>query len=271
VLRFTSIDVGQGDALLLQFPTGDALLVDAGGTTGAFDVGGRVVAPALWASGVRRLDWLAATHPDIDHIGGTVRVARLFHPGEIWEGIAVGTAEARMELRRIAADAGMAWRTLRNGDRLDIGAVSVEVLHPAPPDWERRAARNDDSLVLRVRYHDVELLLTGDIGAAVEREIDVAAGSPLRVLKVAHHGSRTSTSAAFVERYRPDVAIVSAGSGNSFGHPVPEVVNRLRESGARLFRTDQDGAIIVETDGAEVRVRTISGRAWSVRVWPIRP
>ena len=266
-LRVTMVDVGQGDAILVQFPGGQSLLVDAGGAGARFDTGDRIVSPALWASGVRRLDWLAITHADLDHIGGAAAVASTFRPREIWEGVPV----PREAERRRLMQASPVWRELQRHDRLRIGDVTIEVLNPPLPDWERQRVRNEDSLVLRLRYRDVELLLTGDVGAETERVL--AADSlhedraPLRILKVAHHGSRTSSSAGFIERFAPQVALISAGRANPFGHPAQEVVERLGAIGARVFRTDRDGAAIIETDGRSLTVRSMRGRAWTMRVW----
>jgi len=122
-----------------------------------------------------------------------------------------------------------------------------------------------------LRYGDVELLLTGDVGAETERvlALDSLDGEHalLRILKVAHHGSLTSSSAAFIERFAPQVALISAGRGNPFGHPAQEVVERLGAVGARVFRTDRDGAAVIETDGRSVTVCSMRGRAWTMRVW----
>jgi competence protein ComEC len=267
-LRLTVIDVGQGDALLVQFASGRSLLVDAGPSSDAFDAGERVVTPALWALGVRRLDWLAFTHADLDHIGGTLAVAETFRPREVWEGIPVPRNAPRARLRAAALQRGQVWRQLRAGDVFEVGEASVEVLSPPVPDWERQRVRNDDSVVLRVRDHDVELLLTGDIGQAAEAALPLAdtAQPTLRVLKVAHHGSRSSSGDSFVQSYRPDLALISVGRHNAFGHPSPEVVRRLREAGAVIERTDEDGAISVETNGRELRVTSWSGRRLTMRV-----
>jgi competence protein ComEC len=263
-LRLTMLDVGQGDALALQWPTGQALLVDAGGL-GEFDVGGRVVTPALWAIGVRRLDWLAFTHPDGDHIGGALSVATDLRPREIWEGVPVPRNHDRADLARAAAAAGWPWRQVHEGDRLEIAGVTIDTMHPPVPEWERQKARNEDSIVLRVRFGDVELLLTGDVGAEFEsRFVRETSPAPLRILKVGHHGSRSSSSAGFLDAYRPHVALVSVGRGNLFGHPAPDVLARYAHLGTQVFRTDLDGAITVETDGRCVRVRTASGQTWTL-------
>jgi competence protein ComEC len=281
-LRLTMLDVGQGDALLVQFPAGHTLLVDAGASSETFDVGDRVVTPALWALGVRSLDWLAITHADLDHVGGAASVAETFGARELWEGVPVPSDARRASLKAAVVARGGAWRELRRGDRLTIGTVDLDVLHPPDPDWERQRVRNDDSVVLRLRYGDVEMLLTGDIGAAIEATLGTGdSRPPLRVLKVAHHGSRSSSGRDFVSGYDPVVALVSAGRRNVFGHPAPEVLARLSGVHARAWRTDRDGAVSLETDGRDLRVRTwarerppggpSSAETWTARVWSPPP
>jgi competence protein ComEC len=274
-LRLTAIDVGQGDAIAVQFPSGHSMLVDAGGSSSGFDIGGRVVVPALWALGIRRLDWVVVSHGDQDHVGGAGAVVMDLRPREVWEGVPVPAHAPLRSLREQAAASGAAWRTVHGGQRLDVGEVEVLAVHPPPPDWERPRVRNDDSLVLLLRYRDVEMLLTGDAASQFEssRLETAAAATPdvrrLRVLKIAHHGSRTSTSEAFVQSFLPDVAFVSLGAGNLFGHPAPEVMQRLAGVRAKVFRTDKQGAITLETDGALVRVTTADGATWEVRL--LRP
>jgi competence protein ComEC len=266
-LRVTMIDVGQGDSVLVQFPGGRSLLVDAGGGPGAFDLGARVVTPALWASGVRRLDWLAITHADIDHIGGALAIEHDFQPREIWEGIPVPPNPERRALRAAAEADHVVWRQLLSGHHFEVGSVAVDVLHPPAAEWERQRVRNDDSLVLRIQFGDVELLLTGDVGPEFEdRIVPQEPAHPLRLLKVAHHGSRSSSSMRFLGRLQPQIAFVSAGRGNLFGHPAPDILARYSDLGTIVFRTDQDGAIVIDTDGRDVDVRTISGRKWKVTV-----
>ena len=138
----------------------------------------------------------------------------------------------RADLARAAAAAGWPWRELRQGNGLEIAGVAIDTLHPPAPEWERQKARNDDSLVLRVRIGDVELLLTGDVGAEFEgREIvRDASPAPLRILKVGHHGSRSSRlGVVSFDAYRPHVALVSVGRGNLFGHPAPDVLARYAQ------------------------------------------
>jgi competence protein ComEC len=257
-VRVTFIDVGQGDAALVQCPNGQSLLVDAGGAGGGrFVVGGRVVAPVLWARGVRRLTYLVVTHGDGDHVNGAVRVVRDFAPGEVWEGVPV-PAHAPLGLLRAAAQStGATWRTVQRGDRVALGGVDVIVRHPPEADWERQRVRNDDSVTIEIRYASSSVVLPGDIEAGGEAM--VADGLPqaaLRVLQAPHHGSASSSGAALIKAAGPTVAVISAGRGNRYGHPHRAVLDRFAAAGVPVFRTDRDGAITVELDGRRLRVRT---------------
>ena len=263
--RLTMLDVGQGDGLVLQAPSGQTLLIDSGGLGAAFDIGGRVVTPALWALGTRRLDWLLFTHPDADHIGGALSVATDLRPREIWEGVPVPKNAERAQLEAAARSRGVGWRQLQAGDRLVLGALVIDVLHPARPDWERQKSRNDDSVVLRLQLGDVAILLTGDAGAEFESHFVPDPPLPsLRVLKVGHHGSRSSSSARFIDTLRPQAALISVGRSNLFGHPAPDVLARLNAHGTKIFRTDRDGAVSVTTDGRSVRFETWTGGSWTL-------
>jgi len=267
LLRVTFLDVGQGDAAIVQFPDGRTLSVDAGGLPGTtFDIGSRVVSPAFWALGVRRLDYMSVTHGDADHIGGAASVYRDFAPFEVWEGVPVPRHRPTTELRALADGRGTVWRTLQPDDKVSFGGVDLFVRHPPHPDWERQRVRNDDSEVIEIRYGGVSFVFTGDIGREVEREIAPSFDrAPIRIMKVPHHGSATSSSALFLDALRPDIAVISAGRGNTFGHPVPSVLERYRAIGAAIYRTDQDGAVSVETDGKTVRVRTFTNRRLTLR------
>jgi competence protein ComEC len=259
LLRLTLFDVGQGESLLLEAPSGQSILIDAGGAPfgGGVDIGQRVLAPALWARGIRSLDTLLVTHGDPDHIGGAAAIVDDFVPGRVWEGIRVPVHPQSIALADQVARQGRRMASLRAGDEMSLGAVRVRVLSPPAPDWERRRVRNDDSVVLEVLYGDVAVLLTGDIGAEVERAlIPSLTPARVRVLKVAHHGSRTSTSQELLDAWRPSVALISCGRGNRFGHPATEVVGRLESAGAHVLRTDRDGQITLETDGRIVNVHT---------------
>jgi competence protein ComEC len=258
VLRLTVFDVGQAESMLLE-TSGHTVLVDTGGVAfgGGIDVGRRVLAPALWARGIRSLDALLVTHGDPDHLGGAMAVADDFRPRQIWEGIRVPQHVPTQELFHEAARLRIPIAPLRAGEVMRLDDVQVRVLHPPSPDWERRRVRNDDSVVLEFLYGDVAIVLTGDIGAEIERAI-VPHLTParIRILKVAHHGSRTSSSSALLDAWRPQIAVISCGRGNRFGHPAPEVMRRLEAIDATVLRTDLDGQITIETDGRSLRTRT---------------
>jgi competence protein ComEC len=260
--------VGQGDAFLVTAPDGQTLLVDAGGlAVGGFDIGDRVIGPALRARGLLRLDYLAVTHGDIDHLGGAASLIRDFRPHEVWEGVPVAAHVPLTALRVEARANRTPWRWLQRGDRVDLGGAVIVVHHPPAPDWDRQRVRNEDSLVLEVRHGGVSVWLTGDITRSVEEELAASALDRGRVvvLKAAHHGSLTSSAPAFVNRLRPAVVLISAGRGNQFGHPAPAVLQRYDAIGAEVFRTDEDGQIELVTNGMSVEVTTFTGRKWRLR------
>jgi competence protein ComEC len=262
-LRLTLFDVGQGEAMLLDLPDGSRTLIDTGGApfgSGTFDIGGRVLAPALWARGVRSLGGLLITHGDPDHLGGARSVVADFEPGQVLEGIIVPGHLPSAEVREAAQESGASVALLRAGMTWRAGGARVRVLHPPDPDWERPRVRNDDSVVLEVVYGTVALLLTGDAGDAIEQAIvPQLTPSPVRILKAGHHGSRTSTSRQLLEAWRPQYALISAGRGNRFGHPTPDVIGRLESVGSRIYRTDRHGQITLTTDGRSVEVTTFTG------------
>jgi competence protein ComEC len=251
-LHLTMMDVGQGDSMLVTLPNGRTLLIDTGGVSlrGDFDIGDRVIGPALRARGVSRLDYLAITHGDPDHIGGAASIVRDFRPTEIWYGTFVNNHEPTMALQQAAIRSGSAWRWLQRGDRIDLGGVELRVHHPATPDWERQKVRNDDSLVMELRYGDVSMLLTGDISAEVERLlISTLELLPTVLLKAAHHGSGTSSSAEFIKGITPNLVVIGVGRANPYGHPQPYVLERYRAVGAAVLRTDRHGQIEIITNG----------------------
>jgi competence protein ComEC len=263
-LHATFLDVGQGDAIFIVFPRGATLLVDAGGlgASSSFDIGDRVVAPVIRAAGFRRIDRLALTHGDPDHIGGGPAIVHEFKPHEVWEGIPVPRSDALTRLRLDAQAGGARWANVYSGDRIVIDDVTVAALHPERADWERQKVRNDDSLVLELRWRDVSIVLTGDIGRIPESRLaHLLEPARVRIVKIPHHGSLTSSSPPFIAALQAHIAIVSAGRNNHFGHPVPEVLDRYEHAGVKVFRTDRDGAVTVTTDGASVAVETYASKA----------
>ena len=262
-LHLTMLDVGQGDSMFVTLPNGRTLIVDTGGVSirGDFDIGDRVIGPALRQRGIARLDYLAVTHGDPDHIGGAESLARDFAPLEIWDGVFVNNHEPTMKLRAVAAARRSAWRSLQRGDRIDLGGVELRVHHPPLPDWERQKVRNDDSLVIELRYGQVSTLLTGDIGKEVEQALlptlDLL---PIVILKSPHHGSGTSSSAEFIQAIKPQLVLIGCGRANPYGHPLPYVLERYKAVGAQVLRTDLDGQIDVVTDGLSIEVNTFRDR-----------
>ncbi|HEY3122415.1 MAG TPA: DNA internalization-related competence protein ComEC/Rec2 [Vicinamibacteria bacterium] len=261
-LQLTVLDVGQGDALVLRSPTGRLRLVDTGGgRPGRFDLGEAVVAPFLWSEGVRRIDNITLTHAHPDHVGGAPFLLRHFDVREVWEGAAPREDGGYRELDA-ALRGAVTRRSVGRGVAETWDQVQLTVLGPSggPPP---RRTRNDDSLVVRVGFGRVSFLLTGDIEGAAEAGLSRA---PVDVVKVPHHGSRSSSTAAFVDALAPRVAIVSAGPRNPFGHPHPEVLERYLRRGALVLRTDRDGAVTVSTDGQRLWLRTFrEGREVRVR------
>jgi competence protein ComEC len=258
-VRLTMLDVGQGEAVLLEPPTGRPILIDTGGRTfgGGLDIGTRVVAPALWTRHVTSLSALLITHGDPDHMGGAASVLASLPVGESWLGIRVPRHPASNDLLADLDRRHIGVRYLRAGGVMQLGGLRLRILNPPTPDWERQRVRNDDSVAIEAIYGDVAILLLGDVSAEVERSlVPQLTPARVRILKVAHHGSRTSTSQDLLDGWRPQLALVSAGRGNSFGHPAREVLERLDAAGVRVLRTDQSGELTVETDGRMVRWST---------------
>ena len=261
VLEFTIIDVGQGDSLLLAFPDGRTMLVDGGGIPvfgnrprSRLEIGEDVVAPYLWDRHLAHLDIVAMTHAHEDHAGGLAAIVSDFHPRELWTG-ATPEGPVWETLRQSAARAGTRIVPLVGPRRFDFAGVQVEVLAPLPDYQAAAAPRNNDSLVLRVRFGRHSFLLTGDIERQIEWGL-LGAGelSHTDVLKVAHHGSRTSTTEEFLDAVSPAFAIVSSGEGNSYGHPNLDVLDRLAARHTALYRTDRNGLVTFRSDGRHLTI-----------------
>jgi competence protein ComEC len=265
-LRVVVLDVGQGDATIVSLPDRRTLLVDAGGLAPlspspddeppAFDIGERVVTPALRALGVRQIDSVVITHGDPDHLLGARGVLRHMHAASVWEGVPVPPHPGLRALSAIARIRSMPWRTVQAGDVERYGEIEVRILHPPLPEWERQRVRNEDSVVLDVRAGKVSIVLPGDVGQEGERAIRPRfEEGRVVILKAPHHGSATSSSQELLDALRPRAVIFSCGRDNRFGHPHPLVVERYRAMGVQMFSTASDGAVFVETDGRVVEVR----------------
>jgi competence protein ComEC len=245
------LDVGQGDSALVEAPGGARVLIDAGGTReNRFDVGGRVVAPLLRDRGVRTLDLVVLSHPHPDHLNGLFSLVRTFSVREVWWSGSDGDLEGFAALRRLLEERQIPLRQRAAGDAGTYGGASVEVLHPrrgfAADEAREYAAENSRSLTVRVRLGGLAFLFPGDLHregeqALIDAGADVASG----VIKVPHHGSRSSSSAELLEAVRPKIAVVSVGADNPYRQPSADVVERYEERGVRLYRTDRDGAVQV--------------------------
>jgi len=242
------IDVGQGDAILLRDGS-RAALVDGGGWRYG-DLGGRVLLPVLARLGVRRLDAVIVSHPDRDHCGGLVDIAGYLAVGEAISGPGIGASRCGRGLADLPGfGRPVPRREVARAAVLRVGRWRLRVLHPAPASARAGLGRsdNDDSLVLLAEAFGRRLLLTGDIESRTERALVRSVPGALRcdLLKVAHHGSKTSTGGAFLAAASPRVALISAGAHNPYGHPAEQVLARLASRRIRVVRTDRDGMIVV--------------------------
>jgi len=261
-LVLTGLAVGHGDALLISLPDGSHVLVDAGDAYRTYDVGERLVVPALRRMGIRRLRAVAVSHLHSDHFGGAAAVLRALPTDELWLPVPISPDHTAAGLMDEAARLGLRVRVLSDGATLpsSLGGVRVRALHPrrdAPcPGVTRHCPPNGHSMVLRLVHGRVSYLLAGDAEADLERQL-IRDGAALRsqVLKVPHHGSATSSTAPFVGAVRPLVAVASLDRGDRHDLPRPSVVSRYAHAGATFLDTGRHGTLQVATDGRGVRVR----------------
>jgi competence protein ComEC len=264
-LEMTVLDVGQGESIFLAMPGGQTMVVDGGGLpdfrnpTDApprrppIDIGESVVSPYLWSRSIQELDVVAVTHADEDHLGGIPALLRNFEVAQLWLGEGTFGPEYQA-IEDLAHKRGTQVRRLREGQSHSLGGTRIEVLGPS---WPPAAVRNDQSLLLRLSYGAHRFLLTGDMEAGRERAL-LAAGllRPSDILKVAHHGSRSSSQETFLRAVKPVFAVVSTGPDNFYGHPHEVVLERLARARATVLRTDQQGLISITTDGRRLSVDT---------------
>lgn len=275
-LKIHFLDVGQGDAALVVFPRGSTLLVDAGGDfdftraersedkeaietqyrDSSFSIGEMIVSRFLWANKMSALDYGLATHAHADHIGGFRDVIRNFPLGQMIVARAPDDNVAYNRLVETILQRSVAGAAISAGDRFEIEGVTVEALWPRNPGGIEGDSGNDDSIVVRLVYGSVSILLAGDIERATEDQLVRSADLRADVLKVPHHGSISSSTEAFIDAVLPRYAVVSVGERSRFGHPHKTVVDRYVARGIRLLQTGRDGCVTVETDGASIDVRT---------------
>jgi competence protein ComEC len=266
VLEVTAIDVGQGDSLLLVTPEGKTLLVDAGGPTGGsaqasssnFEIGEDVVSPVLWGRNIRRLDAVALTHAHSDHMGGMTAVLKNFRPHVLWVGNNPGIP-AYQALLAEAHRLGISIVSMTTGNQFAFGGTRVEVMSPAADYHPGATATNDDSLVLHVAFGQTSVLLEGDAQVASEQQM-LTEDLHSDLLKVGHHGSRTSTSPRFLAAVSPSYAVISVAQHNPYGHPKMEILQRLQDQHIRTFRTDALGATSFFLNGKSLSAQPLAAK-----------
>jgi competence protein ComEC len=270
-LEVDVLDVGQGDSILVISPKGSTLLIDGGGRFAGIrgheeapgpDPGEEAVSAYLWSRGIQRLDAVALTHAHQDHIGGLAAVLENFRVGQLWLGRETQTP-ALARLKEEAAEKHILVEHELRRQSFDWDGVRVDFLWPKiAPTEVAAAAKNNDSLVMRLQYKERSVLLPGDAEKQAEHAMlgeDDPEELQSDVLKVGHHGSKNSSMPEFLDRVAPKLAIISAGQGNPYGHPAAELLERLKQRGVRILRTDEDGEISVVTDGHGIRVQWFRG------------
>ncbi len=265
-LRLTAVDVGQGSANLLELPGGDTVLIDGGGFSdnSAFDVGARILAPLLWRRKIRSIDLVVLTHPNSDHLNGLLFMLQHFDVKEVWSNHEPVDAAGYRKWQEMLTRRGITHHDFQSlPDRFLRNGVSFEILAPPRDFLDRRQAEtwrdpNNNSMVVRISYGKVSLLMTGDIAGQAEMElVGRYSGRRLRstILMVPHHGSRKSNTMAFLSAVDPKEAVISAGWRNRFGFPHRETLERLAAAGSRVWCTADSGAIQIITDGETYRVK----------------
>lgn len=245
------IDVGQGDSILIESPSGKTMLID-GGVKGA----GQQIVSYLKELGINKLDIVVATHPDADHIGGLIPVLDNMTIEQFYDSGKVHTSQTFEEMLTRIDEKSIPYHVPKIGDDIEFDKdVNVKILNAN----DQATDNNDASIVLKMTYGNVSFLLTGDAGVALEKEMlqyDVKA----TVLKAGHHGSNTSSSEEFIQAVKPEVTILSYGEDNKYGHPHAEIVDRLQAIGSKIYATADLGTITVSTDGVNY---TVNGKETS--------
>ncbi len=261
-LRITAIDVGQGSATLIQFPHGVNMMVDGGGFhDSSFDMGKAVIAPFLYAQRIKRIDIVVLTHPHPDHLQGLIYIVKNFDVRKVWCTNAAADDDLYQTWAELIRDREIEVKVLSAlSPPEQISGVHLQFLWPLPPAVDRQKEityrdANDSSLVMKIAHGANSLILTGDISARVEALL-LTSGRDLRsdLLFVPHHGSIHSNSSDFIHAISSRFAIISAGRSNVFRHPHPAVIDRYRQAGTVIFRTDRNGAIFIYSDGKTLQV-----------------
>lgn len=254
-LRIDFLDVGQGDAALVTMPDGTTLLVDGGGNTmdTSRRIGEAVVSEYLWWRGLSEIDYVLPTHADADHIDGLNDVLKNFSVRGALVARAPSDDPEFTKFAQTLRETNTHLETIAAGDTIRVGEVEVSVLWPQSGS---DASSNNDSIVLRIQYGEHSILLTGDIEKATERSLLATQRLKADIVKVPHHGSKTSSTDTFVLATKPRFAIISVGRQSMFGHPHKEVVERWQSNGATVFTTGHCGTITIATDGKDLTLKT---------------
>jgi len=261
-MRIAFLDVNQGDSSVIELPDGKVMLIDGGPESN--DSGRRIVAPYLWSRGINRIDVVVLTHPHPDHYGGLIYILDSMDVKEVWwNGRFIAGSEPFFNR---LSEKGILLRIPRRGDSFKGKDYKITVLHPYDSfysDSQRGyfSNENNDSLVLKIESGDTSLLFTGDIEIEAEEDL-LYLGSILKsdIIKVPHHGGRTSSSEEFIAAVNPSIAIISVGRYNPYNHPHNETINRYLSRHVRLYRTDNDGAVIVTIDDNRYSITTYEER-----------
>lgn len=240
------IDVGQGDSILIQSPNGKTMLID-GGTKGD----GNKVVSFIKSKGITKLDYVVATHPDADHIGGLIPVLNTFSVGKFLDSGKAHTTDTYYELLTIIDQKGIPYNVPKVGSNVALdSAIAMQVLHAD----ENASENNDASIVLKAAYNQISFLFTGDADEGIEKIMKDKFDVRATILKAGHHGSSSSTSSYFLNEVKPQITILSYGKDNSYGHPHSEVMTRLKEVGSKMYSTATSGTISVKTNGTTYSV-----------------
>ncbi|WP_419958006.1 S-layer homology domain-containing protein [Psychrobacillus psychrotolerans] len=251
-LKVSFIDVGQGDSILIQAPNGKTMLIDGGTRAAGVDV-----VAYLRSRGVTKLDYVVATHPDADHIGGLISVLNSFTVGTFIDSGKVHTTETYLDILNLIDSKNISLTIPNIGEKFTLDpTMDIQIIHVNGEATDN----NDASIVFKVTYNKVSFLLMGDADTKLEAEIMAKFNVQSTILKAGHHGSNTSSSATFINKVKPATTILSYGEDNSYGHPHTEVISRLKSVGSKIYSTAEAGNITVTTNGL---THSVSAKPWT--------